>query len=54
MVTTPTRFSPVNVTRFVEAQHTLVHEAEKRHLNIPDPLEVAKARVRRGDAQAIN
>ena len=53
MVSTPTRYAPLNVSRFIEAQHTLVHEAEKRHIEIPDPLKVAKSRIARGDVKAI-
>ena len=53
MVSTPTRYAPLNVSRFIEAQHTLVYEAEKRHLDIPDPLKVSQERIRRGDVQAI-
>lgn len=53
MVTTPTRVSPINVTRFVEAQHTLVHESQRRGIDIPDPLTVARERIKRGDVAAI-
>lgn len=54
MVSAPTRYARINQTRFIEAQHTLVHEAEKRHIAIPDPLKVARARIARGDVKAID
>ena len=53
MVSTPTRYAPINLSQFVEAQHTLVYEAEKRHIDIPDPMKVARERIRRGDVKAI-
>ena len=53
MVTTPTRYAPIPLTRFVEAQHEMVYQAEKQHVSLPDPLQIARQRVARGDVKAI-
>ena len=50
----PTREHYVNLGRAVEAQHELVYQAEKAHVEPPDLWKVAKARVARGDVVAIN
>lgn len=49
----PTREHYVNVGRAMEAQHELVHQAERAHVPMPDLWKVAQDRVRRGDAVAI-
>jgi hypothetical protein len=36
IVQVPMRERRLPMTRFIEAQHTLVHEAEKAHVEVPD------------------
>lgn len=50
---TPTREARLNVSRFIEAQHELVHTAAKHGEEPPDLWAAAKRRVARGDAIAI-
>ena len=49
----PTREAQVNLTRFEEAHGEILHDAEKAGVEPLDLLKVAKDRVRRGDAVAI-
>ena len=49
----PTREHYVNLNRAIEAQHELVYQAEKAHVEPPDLWEAAKARIKRGDVVAI-
>ena len=50
----PTREHRINVGQAVEAQHEIIHTAEKHGIKPPDFLAIAKERVRRGDAVAID
>ena len=52
-VPTPTRERYINLNRAVEAQHELVYEAEKHHVELPDFWQIAKDRVTSGDVKAI-
>lgn len=52
-VATPTKERYINLNRAVEAQHELIHQAEKHHVELPDLYKVAKAQVARGDVKAI-
>ena len=49
----PTREAPIHITRFQEAHGEILHDAEKAGVEPSDLLQVAKDRVRRGDAVAI-
>ena len=49
----PTREHYVHLNRAIEAQHEIIHEAEKHHLDPPDFFKIAQDRVRRGEVQAI-
>ena len=49
----PTREHYVNVGRAMEAQHEMVYQAEKHHIEAPDLWKIAKDRVARGDVVAI-
>ena len=49
----PTREASVNLTRAVEAQHELVHTAQRHGIEPPDPLKLAKERVSKGNVKAI-
>lgn len=49
----PTNEAPINLTRYMEAQGEIVHEAEKHGVEPPDLWKAAKDRVARGDAVAI-
>lgn len=42
----PMRERRIPLKRFVEAQHTLVHEAEKAGTQVPDLLDIAKKTAR--------
>ena len=48
----PMRERRIPLTRFVEAQHSLVHEAERAHIEVPDLLAEAKVRAREIQAKA--
>ena len=50
---TPTKDRYINLNRAVEAQHELVHEAEKHHAELPDLWKLAKDRVSSGAVKAI-
>lgn len=49
----PTKEHYVNVGRAMEAQHEMIHTAEKNGIEAPDLWKVAKSRVERGDVVAI-
>lgn len=49
----PTKEHYVNLNRAIEAQHELVYQAEKAHVDPPDLWKAAKARIKRGDVVAI-
>ena len=49
----PTREHYINLSRAIEAQHEIVYEAEKHHVEPPDLWKAAKQRVARGDVVAI-
>ena len=49
----PTREAPLPVSRFVEAQGEILHQAAKHGVEPPDLYKAAKERVARGDAVAI-
>ncbi len=49
----PTREAAVNLTRFTEAHGELLRSAEKAGVEPPDLFGLAKERVKRGDAVAI-
>lgn len=49
----PTREHYVPLGRALEAQHEIVHQAERAGIQAPDLWSEAKRRVRRGDVQAI-
>jgi hypothetical protein len=49
----PTREHYVHLNRAVEAQHEIVYQAEKQHIEPPDLWKIAKRRIARGDVAAI-
>ena len=49
----PTSEAPINMTRYLEAQGEIVHQAEKHGVEPPDLYQAAKDRIARGDAIAI-
>ena len=49
----PTSEAPINLTRYLEAQGEIVHQAEKHGVEPPDLFKAAKDRIARGDAIAI-
>ena len=49
----PTREHYVPLGRAIEAQHEIVYQAEKAHIDPPDLWKVAKDRVARGAVKAI-
>lgn len=48
----PTREARINLTRFTEAHGQILHEAEKKGVEPPDFLKIAKERVRTGAVKA--
>ncbi len=52
IVTVPMRERRLPITRFLEAQHSLVHETEKAHVEVPDLFAVAKATAAEVQAKA--
>lgn len=52
-VATPTKERYVNVNRAIEAQHELIHQAEKHNVKLPDFWQIAKDRVSSGEVKAI-
>lgn len=50
---TPTRERYVNVDRAINAQHELIQQAERQHVELPDFWKIAKARIARGDVKEI-
>jgi len=49
----PTKEHYVNLSRAVEAQHEIVHEAARQGTVAPDLFQIAKDRIARGDVKAI-
>ena len=49
----PTKEHYVPLGRAIEAQHEIIHQAEKHGVTPPDLWATAKARVKRGDVVAI-
>ena len=49
----PTREAPIHLNRFVEAHGEMLRDCERAGIDPPDAWKAAKARVRRGDAVAI-
>jgi putative FmdB family regulatory protein len=49
----PTKAAPLNVSQFQEAHGEMLHKAERHGVEPPDLWKAAKARVRKGDAVAI-
>jgi hypothetical protein len=52
-VPTPTREHRLRLSHAIEAQHEIIHTAERHGVQAPDLWAAAQARIARGDVKAI-